>query len=114
MYWPYDQYYKYVIQARENGRYSNREDWPELGQETYLLSLYTQNIHRCLVLAKGSYSACQVMLGGCFRKTLKSNHNLLIRANYMGEIDHPFRVTYNGGKRKIDTNNDVPSKKQKL
>jgi hypothetical protein len=73
-YLPYEEYYSYVIEAKNKFQYLARESWPEFGSETYLQSIYTTKIDRCIVLAMGSYGACNEMLRACFNRTLKSDY----------------------------------------
>jgi hypothetical protein len=50
-YLPYEEYYKYVIDAKRKFQHMDRESWPEFGCETYLQTMFTTKIYRCIVLA---------------------------------------------------------------
>ena len=68
-------------------------DWPKLGAETYLKRINNIEIHRCIVLAKGSYQECQDKLGCALVRTLKDNSRLSVHnATFMSEYFEPFRV----------------------
>ena len=90
---PDNQYYQYVIQARLQGRYEDVTEWPKLGTETYLKQLNNKDIHRCIILAKGSYQECQDKLGCALVRTLKDNSRLSVHnTTFMSEYFEPFRV----------------------
>ena len=90
---PDNQYYQYVIQARLQGRYEDVTEWPKLGTETYLKQLNNKDIHRCIILAKGSYQECQDKLGCALARTLKDNSRLSVHnTTFMSEYFEPFRV----------------------
>jgi hypothetical protein len=93
-YLPYNEYYKYVIDAKRQLHYLACESWPEFGSEIYLQAIYSSKIHRCIVLAKGHYGACLDMLRACVDRTLKSGHNLIKHEEFMSELYKPFRVQY--------------------
>ena len=89
----FNQYYQYVIQARLQGRYEDVTEWPKLGTETYLKQLNNKDIHRCIILAKGSYQDCQDKLGCALVHTLKDNSRLSVHnTTFMSETIEPFRV----------------------
>ena len=106
-YLPYEEYYKYVIDAKRKFQHMDRESWPEFGCETYLQTMYTTKIYRYIVLAKGSYGACQDMLRACFNRTLKSDYRLIKHKDFMSELYKPFRVQYVGPKRKMEMKGNV-------
>ncbi len=88
---PDNQYYQYVIQARLQGRYEDVTEWPKLGTETYLKQLNSKDIHRCIILAKGSYQECQDKLGCALVRTLKDNSRLSVHnPTFMSEYFEPF------------------------
>jgi hypothetical protein len=57
-----------------------------------------------MVLAKDQYGACLHMLRACFKRTLKSDHNLIKHEEFMSELSKPFRVQYVCPKRKMELN----------
>ena len=111
-YLPYKEYYSYAIMAKNQLQYSARESLPDFGSETYLQPIYTTKIDRCIVLAMGSYGACQDMLRACFNRTLKSDYRLIKHKDFMSELYKPFRVQYVCPKRKIEMKgNDAKRRK---
>ena len=70
-------------------------EWPQLGKETFLKTTYMNEIYRCIVLSKGTYSACKAMLNAAIKNTLKNSYVRDYRT-IMNERDMSFRVTYNG------------------
>ena len=116
---PDDQYYQYVIQARSQGRYEDVSDWPKLGTETYLRCINDIDIHRCIILAKGTYQQCQDKLGCALVRTLKDNSRLSVHnIKYMSEFFEPFRVKLSdiNKKRLIadEYEEDKAAKRQKI
>ena len=90
---PDNEYYQYVIQARSQGRYEDATYWPKLGTETYLRCINDINIHRCIILAKGTYQQCQDKLGCALVRTLRDNSWLSVHnTTFMSEFFEPFRV----------------------
>ena len=109
---PYKEYYSYVIMAKNKFQYSARDSLPDFGSETYLQSIYTTKIERCIVLAMGSYGACQDMLRACFNRTLKSDYRLIKHKDFMSELYKPFRVQYVGPKRKMEMKGNVAKRRK--
>jgi len=68
-------------------------DWPKLGTEIYLRCINDIDIHRCIILAKGTYQQCQDKLGCALVRTLRDNSRLSVHnIKYMSEFFEPFRV----------------------
>jgi len=85
-------YYQFVTEARLKGQYEPLTDWPILGIETYLKTIYNQIDYRCVILTKGTYKECEEMLGVALVRTLKDGSKLKVHISCMNELNSPFRV----------------------
>jgi hypothetical protein len=78
----YDEWLIYIKPTLEKRKYTDMMEWPQFGKEVFLLTVHSDQIRRCIVLAKGTNVASNFMLNAS-----SNGANCIYRFN-MGQISN--------------------------
>jgi hypothetical protein len=63
----YDEWLIYIKPTLEKRKYTDMMEWPQFGKKVFLQTVYSDQIRGCIVLAKGTYVACNFMLNASLK-----------------------------------------------